>query len=156
MDANSIHRLRTDIGLAASAVLVAATIPLSAAPAAPAAEVVSLSSAVVLTSDVVDGIAPAAAEIFDIVGLFNAELAEAQSIFSTIIGFPGAVWGDLYGGITAAFNDLLAFDFGNAFSAVTHMAESIFFDVINLPLNVGRDVYEMLLVIPGEFLLNFT
>jgi hypothetical protein len=147
-------------GIAAIAVLLAAGLaPVAATPDISTRAVAVVSAEVALTADTIfDGLAdptvfdtPGVAEAFDISGLLNAEFAAAQGLFNSLFSLPGTLFNDIQGVITS----LADLNFGLAFSELFAIPQDIINYVLGLPGLVVNTVYEMAVVIPGEFLFNF-
>ncbi|MDQ2628961.1 MAG: hypothetical protein M3Y90_18430 [Actinomycetota bacterium] len=158
-------------GAAATAVLLAAG--LVATPEISTHALDRVSAEVALTADTIfDGLtfdAPAVAfdapglaeavafdtsgvaEAFDIAGLINAEFAAAQGFFNSLFSLPGTLFNDVEGVITSLIN----LDFGMAFSELFSIPQDIVNYVLGLPGLVVNTLYEMAVVIPGEYLFNF-
>lgn len=107
-------------------------------------------------SDVLPGAAsafdvPGAAEAFDIIGLINAEVAAAVGLFNRFISLPFTLYNDFSNVVTS----LLNLDFGMAFSQAVTIPLDVVNYVLGLPGAVVNTVFNMLLVIPGEYLFNF-
>ncbi len=150
--------------VAASAALLAAGLaPVTAAvPESTAHAVATVSTEVALAGDaVVEGLeslagaaafdVPGAAEAFDLSGLLNAEFAAAQGLFNSIFSLPTTLFND----VQALFNSLVDLNFGMAFSELFAIPQDIVNYVLGLPGLVVNTLYEMAVVIPGEFLFNF-
>lgn len=168
--------------VAATAVLLAAGLtPVAAQPeistraaAAVSAEVALAGSAVVDTFPNLEALAaafdvpdtaevfdiPGAAEVFDIpgaaaafdfVGLFNAELAAAQGFFNSLFSLPVT----FFNNVQDVVNSLINLDFGMAFSAAVSIPQDIINYALGLPGLVINTVFNMAVVLPGEYLFNF-
>ncbi|WP_125078592.1 hypothetical protein [Mycobacterium sp. P7213] len=94
---------------------------------------------------------PGAADAFDIVGLFNAEVAAAVGLFNRFISLPFTLYNDF----TNLFTSLINLDFGMAFSQAATIPLDIFNYVVGLPGAVLNTAFNMLFVLPGEYLFNF-
>ncbi|ORV47503.1 hypothetical protein AWC02_08440 [Mycolicibacter engbaekii] len=94
---------------------------------------------------------PGAAAAFDFVGLFNAEVAAAVGLFNRFISLPFTLYNDVENLITS----LLNLDFGMAFSQAVSIPLDIVNYVVGLPGAVIGTVFNMVLVLPGEYLFNF-
>lgn len=158
-------------GVAATAVLLAAGLaPVTATPETSAQALARVSTEVALTADTIfDALADAAAldapgaaeavaidtpgvaEAFDISGLINAEFAAAQGFFNSLFSLPVTLFNDVEGLITSLVN----LDFGMAFSELFSIPQDIVNYVLGLPGLVVNTLYEMAVVIPGEYLFNF-
>lgn len=107
-------------------------------------------------SDVLPGAAdaldvPGAADAFDIVGLFNAEVAAAVGLFNRFISLPFTLFNDFEN----LFTSLINLDFGMAFSQAATIPLDIVNYVVGLPGAVVNTAFNMLFVLPGEYLFNF-
>lgn len=107
-------------------------------------------------SDVLPGAAnaldvPGAADAFDIVGLFNAEVAAAVGLFNRFISLPFTLYNDFEN----LFTSLINLDFGMAFSQAATIPLDIVNYVVGLPGAVVNTAFNMLFVLPGEYLFNF-
>ncbi|MGV0625984.1 hypothetical protein [Mycolicibacter minnesotensis] len=94
---------------------------------------------------------PGSAAAFDLVGLFNAEVAAAIGLFNRMISLPSTLFYDFQ----AVFNSLLSLNFGMAFSEAVSIPLDIFNYVWGIPGAVLNTAFQMLVVIPGEYLFNF-
>ena len=94
---------------------------------------------------------PGAAQAFDIVGLFNAEVAAAWGFVNHLISLPVMVFNDVENVITSLIN----LDFGMAFSAAVSIPLDIVNYVIGLPGALVNTAFNMIFVLPGEYLFNF-
>jgi len=166
MTETAISGPRLLCAVAGSAALVAAGLtPVTTGPqisTRAVAAVPTVSTEVALTSDaVIDGLdaladtaafdVPGAAQAFDLSGLLNAEFDAAQGLFNSIFSLPATLFNDAQ----ALFNSLVDLNFGMAFSALFAIPQDIVNYVIGLPGMVVNTVYEMAVVIPGEFVFNF-
>lgn len=147
-------------GIAASAVLLAAgLVPVATPPGLSAPAVAQVFTEVTLTADTIfDGPAdavvldtPGVAEAFDIAGLLNAEFAAAQGLFNSLFSLPATLFNDVQG----VFTSLADLNFGLAFSELFAIPQDIVNYVLGLPGLVVNTLYQMAVVIPGEFLFNF-
>lgn len=148
-------------GIAATAVLLAAGLaPVATPPDISAHAVAQVSAEVTLTAETIfdGGLAdavtfdtPGVAEAFDISGLLNAEFAAAQGLFNSLFSLPGTLFNDVQGVITS----LADLNFGLAFSELFAIPQDIVNYVLGLPGLVVNTLYQMAVVIPGEFLFNF-
>lgn len=107
-------------------------------------------------SDVLPGAAnavdvPGAAAAFDLVGLFNAEVAAAVGLFNRFISLPFTLYDDISNVVTSLIN----LDFGMAFSQAASIPLDIVNYVVGLPGAVINTAFNMLFVLPGEYLFNF-
>ncbi|MGV0626555.1 hypothetical protein [Mycolicibacter minnesotensis] len=96
--------------------------------------------------------APGSAAAFDIMGLINAEFAAVQNMFGVVFSLPGSVMYHLQ----SMFDNLMTFDLGMAFSDLASIPQAVVNYLIGVPVGIGNILYEMVAVIPGEFLLNFS
>lgn len=94
---------------------------------------------------------PGAAAAFDFVGLFNAELAAAQGFFNSLFSLPVT----FFNNVQDVVNSLINLDFGMAFSAAVSIPQDIINYVLGLPGLVINTVFNMVVVLPGEYLFNF-
>jgi|GEM_PF-3344896 len=94
---------------------------------------------------------PGAADAFDIVGLFNAEVAAAVGLFNRFISLPFTLFNDFEN----LFTSLINLDFGLAFSQAATIPLDIVNYVVGLPGAVVNTAFNMLFVLPGEYLFNF-
>ncbi|MGV0747256.1 hypothetical protein [Mycolicibacter heraklionensis] len=94
---------------------------------------------------------PGAADAFDIVGLFNAEVAAAVGLFNRFISLPFTLFNDFEN----LFTSLINLDFGMAFSQAATIPLDIVNYVVGLPGAVVNTAFNMLFVLPGEYLFNF-
>ncbi|BBY34351.1 hypothetical protein BST33_13630 [Mycolicibacter minnesotensis] len=94
---------------------------------------------------------PGAADAFDLVGLFNAEVAAAVGLFNRFISLPFTLYNDF----TNLAESLINLDFGMAFSQAVTIPLDIVNYVLGLPGAVVNTAFNMLFVIPGEYLFNF-
>lgn len=147
-------------GVAAAAVLVAAGLtPAVAAPAISTSAVVEMSADIALAGNaVIDGLdgaaafdLPGTAEAFDLSGLLNAEVAAVEGLFNSLISLPGTLIND----VESMINSLTDLNFGMAFSDLASIPQDIVNYLINVPISVGNTIYDMVAVIPGEFVFNF-
>lgn len=147
-------------GIAATAALLAAGLaPVAATPAISPHPVVAVTAEVALAGNtVVDGLAglaafdvPGAAAAFDLSGLLNAELAAAQGLFNSLFSLPVTLFND----VENVINSLTDLNFGMAFSELVAIPQDIVNYVLGLPGLVINTLYQMAVVIPGEFLFNF-
>lgn len=148
---------------AATAVLLASGLaPVAAAPDTSASAVVKVAADIALAGNaVVDGLEslagmaafddPGTAEAFDISGLLNAEFAAAQGFFNSLFSLPATLINDVEN-LIGSLTDL---NFGMAFSALVAIPQDIVNYVLGLPGMVVNTLYEMAVVLPGEFLFNF-
>lgn len=160
-DAILARPMRAGTLLAAVTVLAAAAIPMATAREAAAADVAQVSD-IALSSNVLDPSAllgaldvAAPLQALDLSGLFNAELDAFGGMVQGVLTLPGDLFSAVENGIGYAVFDALHLDLGDAFSALASIpliaAESMLAAAVNVPFTL----YEMALVIPGEFLLNF-
>ncbi|KLO31750.1 hypothetical protein ABW16_02770 [Mycolicibacter heraklionensis] len=94
---------------------------------------------------------PGAAAAFDIVGLFNAEVAAAVGLFNRFISLPFTLYDDISNVVTSLIN----LDFGMAFSQAATIPLDIVNYVLGLPGAVVNTAFNMIFVLPGEYLFNF-
>ncbi|UVO12376.1 hypothetical protein NM962_21365 [Mycobacterium sp. SVM_VP21] len=94
---------------------------------------------------------PGAAAAFDIVGLFNAEVAAAVGLFNRFISLPFTLYNDISNVVTSLIN----LDFGMAFSQAATIPLDIVNYVLGLPGAVVNTAFNMIFVLPGEYLFNF-
>lgn len=167
--ATTTSRPRTPSAVVAAAALLAAGLtPVAAEPEISARAVVALSTDIALVSNAaIDGLAdvaatfdvpgaaavdvPGAAGAFDLSGLINAEFAAAQGLFNHIFSLPVTLFNDA----ERLFTSLVDLNFGQAFSELFAIPQDIVNYVLGLPGTVLNTVYEMAVVLPGEFLFNF-
>lgn len=160
---------RLPLAIAATTALLSAGLaPMAAAPQAGTHLAAAVSAEVALVGNaVVDGLAdltglgtldvptaaelPGAAEAFDFVGLFNAEVAAAQGFFNSLFSLPGTLFND----VQNVIDSLVNLDFGMAFSEAVTIPQDIINYVLGLPGLVINTVFNMVVVLPGEYLFNF-
>ena len=94
---------------------------------------------------------PGAAAAFDLVGLFNAEVAAAVGLFNHVISLPFTLFNDVENVVTSLIN----LDFGMAFSQAASIPLDIVNYVLGLPGAVVNTAFNMIFVLPGEYLFNF-
>ena len=143
------------IGVAAAALVTAAVIPMIAAQHTTANG--DLSPDVALTS--LAGDIPSVPTVdpsgpFDLGGLLQAEVTAGEALFNGVIGVPGGLVGDVVSGVESAINDAIDLNFGEAFSSLTGIPPAIagtLLGAAGLPIGL----YDMVAVIPGEYLFNF-
>lgn len=149
--------------LALVGLLIAAAPVLAGPPQNSATGLAAVSAEVTLAgAEVLDGISELSGvamtnstagttDWIDLSGLFNAEVHEAESLFNGLTGLPVTLFDDGEAAITHLFDGNL----GLAFSEMIAIPQDIVNYVFGLPGLVGNDVFDMALVIPGEYLLNF-
>lgn len=94
---------------------------------------------------------PGSANAFDFVGLFHAQVAAALGLINHFIMLPVTVVND-FGNV---FNSLVNLNFGLAFSQAVSIPFDLFNYVNGLPWEVLNTAFQMLFVLPGQYLFNF-
>ncbi|MBS9532330.1 hypothetical protein KIH27_01860 [Mycobacterium sp. M1] len=143
-----------------AALLTVGLAPVAATPMSNPGALVAVSDSVTLLSTAApESIAAvaqamdvsASAEAFDLSGLLSAEMAAVQGLFSSLISLPGTLIGD----VERMINDLTSMNFGMAFSELAGIPQDIVNYLISVPITIGNTLYDMVAVLPGEYLLNF-
>lgn len=160
--AKPTRQIPAGVGVAAAALLVAATFPLVIAPEACASDVVQVSDVALVSSpldvgDIASALSSAdlAGGAFNLSGLITAELDAAKEILHSLLAVPGTLFHEVVDGIQTAIHDAVGLNFGMAFSALAEIPLQVFNTIVGVPFTVGEGIYNMLLTIPGEFLFNF-
>ena len=91
---------------------------------------------------------------FDIGGLLQNDLNSALSIFNSIVGIPGALFGDVSGPIESALQDLVSLNIVGALFEVASIPLNLLKTVVGVPLTIGWDVFSLLVVNPVEFVIG--
>lgn len=144
---------------AAAALVVTGLTPAIAGPAISTPAVVAMSTDIALVSNAVlddlSGIAafdvPGTADAFDIAGLLNAEMAAVQGLIGSLISLPGQLISD----VESMIGNATAMDFGLAFADLASIPQDIVNYLIGVPIAIGNTLYDMVAILPGEYLLNF-
>lgn len=157
MSTRALSAVSTEVALATSAVVdsfdaLAGLAPFDISSVAGGSDVpgdVDVFNVLPGAADALD--VPGSADAFDIVGLFNAEVAAAVGLFNRVISLPITLFNDFENLITSLIN----LDFGMAFSQAFSIPQDIVNYALGLPGAVVNTAFNMLFVLPGEYLFNF-